>query len=343
MNSLSSSTIVAEFQAEVGVDLNLESCCLALTGSAGEGLSTLRSDIDLLFVTQNPLPVVSGSFFTTSLAGRKAEILVFDTGHFSQEIERLNQARTILEELSTIDYVHRLTRAVPIFGDSTYSVLLQPFSYENFKVNARKITSFWVHSSFEDYLGSLGNSDRSIAIGFCRRLMWACMDLLLVSRGDTYDRPKWRLSRVKRTLGTTPELVDEYVNRELTAPVDNDAAQATWLGETLRFCQRLQLSALEENAESLPKRRELTSDLYTTAESTLVAELRDRHFITSSESMYQVDEPTAEIFLRLWRPGCARSLLSEINSSGHQLDQDGLDTRLEYLKAKRLIVAKDTP
>lgn len=315
---------VSQYLDGLGQEILRNSKSLLLAGSTAEGLATDESDIDLVLITDTPewFETPSGNYLTKEASGVRGEILVITPHDFLENITVLNRGENPLS-FNQLDLIRKLTHGKVVSGDHYFNEITSGFDVNEFQWRLHQYLFQQAADCLEDLAGAKANNIPLYGIDLTRQLLYFCLEGLLVSRGDTYIRKKWRFPRAARTLNDL-QLQKEYIQRELNAPVGGNEEQWDWIVESLFFCRKLQATTffpeLTDLTQSMPARE---GPRYQACPWSLLVKNRDRFFLKTFKKTYEIDQLSASLLALLFQPLTVEQL-EWILLSGNYLPESNL-------------------
>ncbi|NTA59885.1 nucleotidyltransferase domain-containing protein [Agrobacterium tumefaciens] len=299
---------------------------IALAGSQALGYATSKSDIDLVLLAKpgSVLADKDQEYITDVVAGTRAEILVL----VPETIERLlrHTRETGYKDLNYAQRrrIERLTTALPIVGASNWEKVLELFSRPDYQKQVLADNLVLASKSFDDLAGLVCDGDYTNAVDSMRFLLQVQMECLLCTYGDTGDRRRWLLRRMRLMDGFDPTVVDGFVDFNFNMINSKYSTLLEWLLQAFRFHQKVQCKVLMRNTFEFDcpidtPTTVLTGRKYILSDFVFVLNIMDKWFVKSLESMHIIDLTSATILLMCSREVDANYLIDYFSNMSNPL------------------------
>lgn len=186
--------------------------CVLLIGSWAEGLGTCMSDVDVVLVYPDDIAagLGEGSFRRGAVGGTVVDLLLVSESYLARCVAATCETNLGNRSVREIEICYKLVRAEALFGAERYGRLISGFDRERF---ARQLVQRYDKLSrdgYDDFAGSFLSDQKHQAIEFAKDVLRLCVDQTLVTLGDLYPKPKWRIRRLERAAVDRPSIARLY-------------------------------------------------------------------------------------------------------------------------------------
>jgi hypothetical protein len=243
---------VVEAEMTAALDLN-DGDVAYLSGSVTDGLGTGGADLDVYVLTTRAALAARGSAFASERAVQQRHqdfgILYIAMGSTELDIElhplgkivHLFEALELMQPVSrehlwrsfrwlgnyershALEVLHRLRVGVPIGDVSAYRRLRERFPERAFLQWNQLFNLMECEDFAKGVRRSLREDDPESALLKLRRYFDSLADAALFGAGESLDRWKWRLPKLRRL--SQPDLLADYLSVQFGAPARNELPQ----------------------------------------------------------------------------------------------------------------------
>lgn len=224
-----------------------------VSGSVIEGFGNPHSDLDL-FVLKPTIDHVEAQFI---YARYRIQIQIIQNKRFDVEYHRFADLEALLKlardfnvdnlnhmeslDPKTIDFLHRLRIALPLYGEKELRSAQTSIHVENLCASLKnwRIRSYNAH--LMDCTGMLAIGDLDTAVLWARQTLCDAVDVCLAVHLDTNPTEKWRSRKIERNFGKDSELYKDY-HRLMWQEVTIENREA-YIRQLLSFASDLILEA----------------------------------------------------------------------------------------------------
>ncbi|MCJ9720038.1 nucleotidyltransferase domain-containing protein [Agrobacterium sp. SHOUNA12C] len=314
---------------------------IVLVGSQARGYATSKSDIDLILLMKggSDNPLADNSFLTEVMSGIRTEILILKPDTVEARLKLWRQCAYRGMNYEERRFIEKVTNAIPIVGKSDWEKVLENFSKEEYQKQVLHDNLIFASKTFDDAAGLYCDGDHLGAVETVRSIIQVQLEALLCTLGDTGERRRWLLRRLRVIEDLDPRVIDGFIEFNFNMINRDYTSIESWSNAAMRFHQFVQYMVFRQTnrfaSDLLEEISHSEEDIrYITPDWMFLNRIQDKWYAKTLSGGHIIDTRSALILMLCHKVCTLSDLEAGLLSAGVQIDvsEDNASVTLHCVK-----------